>query len=161
MLIYCVSSKIKGNPLGIFLLTEGGILDSIQLLIQIKYFSKGELYIHRIIFWEGVYGSIFSILTLISLPFIACPFKKDNQIEQNNYFNYHSFCNGDNLEDKLLLFFSGIKNNVIWFIIYLISCLFYSFLGVFIIKYINAVYKVSIDTLRMFFFIIVLHINNK
>lgn len=157
LLIFIISHKANGNGTGTLLLLEGGLLNSIQYLIQSKYFYKGEHYIYRIVSWEGLYGSAFSLLILIIASIISCPFEKS---DKNNNFDFYSLCNGNKLENNFLSFISEIKNNIGWFIAYIISCIFYSYLGVFITRYINVIYRVSLDAFRMLFFIIILTILN-
>ena len=142
--------------------------NSIQYLIQAKFFLKGEQYIFRIITWEGLYGTLFSLFTLIISLIVSCPFEqnKNNIIDNNknnNFDNYDffSFCNGNNFENNINSFCKDINNNLGWFILYFFSCMFYSFIGIFIIKYINVIYRISLDTFRMLFFIIILMIKNK
>lgn len=166
LFLFIISHKLKANMVGILLLLDGGFINSIQYLIQSKFFIKGEQFIYRIVSWEGLFGSIFSILILIIVSFVSCPFEKKEirnniNIVNDNYFDYNSFCNGNKIEENFLTFFSEIKNNIGWFILYFISCLFYSFIGLFIIKYINVVYRVSLDTFRMLFFLIVFLILKK
>ena len=164
-LILCIIiRKGKVDITGILLLLEGGLINSIQYLIQSRFFIKGEQFIYRIVSWEALYGSIFSFLTLIIASAISCPFEKRENIsfiDNSNIFDYYSFCNGNKIEDNLIIFLSEIKNNILWFIFYLISCIFYTFIGIFITRYINVVYRVSLDTFRMLFFIILLIIYNK
>ena len=177
LLIAICSKKVKENIIGILLFLEGGLMNSIQYLFQAKFFIKGEQFIYRIITWEGLYGTCFSFLTLILSSTIPCPFDNSKKnIENNNnsiddnknyddyddYYDFFSFCNGNNLENNIISFFSDINNNnnLLWFVLYFISCIFYSFLGLFIIKYINVVHRVSLDTFRMLFFIIILLISN-
>lgn len=159
LLIFIISHKSKEDGTGNLLLLEGGLLDSIQYLIHSKFFIKGEQFIYRIVSWEGLYGSIFSFLILIIASVVSCPFEKNNN-NLDNDFDFYSFCNGDKLENSFLTFTSEVKNNISWFILYFISCIFYSFLGVFITKYINVIYRVSLDSFRMLFFIITLLIFN-
>lgn len=157
LLIFIISHKANGNGTGTLLLLEGGLLDSIQYLIQSKFFYKGEHYIYRIVSWEGLYGSAFSLLILIIASIVSCPFEKS---DEDNNFDFYYLCNGNKLENNFLSFISGIKNNYGWFIAYIISCIFYSYLGVFITRYINVIYRVSLDAFRMLFFIITLIILN-
>ena len=161
LLIFIISNKAKVNLHGILILCEGGLINSIQYLIQSKFFLKGEKFIYRIVSWEGLYGTIFCSLFLIVASFISCPFEQNEKDDKYNDFPLTSFCNGNKLEEYLIAFLSEIKNNIAWFILYSISCIFYSFLGVFITKYINVIYRVSLDAFRMLFFIIVLLIINK
>lgn len=158
LIFFIISHKVKANSIGILILSEGGILNSIQYLIHSHFFIKGERYIYRIIAWEGLFGSIFSFIFLIIASIITCPFEPN---DKNNDFAFKSFCNGITFEDSLITFFSNIKNNLVWFFIYLISCIFYSFLGVFIIRYVNVIYRVSLDSFRMLFFIIIVLIISK
>ena len=168
LLIHIFSHKAKENFTGILLLSEGGLLNSIQYIIQSKYFLKGEQFIYRIVSWEGLYGSIISFFFLILASFINCPFEKDNDnnkndnnVENKDDYDFIAFCNDNKLEKNITSFFSDIKNCVPWFIIYFISCILYSFSGVFITKYVNVNFRASLDCFRMLFFIIVLLINNK
>ena len=162
LLIFILSQKIKANIIGIVILSEGGFINSILYLVQYKFFIKGEQFIYRIVSWEGLYGTIFGLIFLILASLISCPFEQNNNNDnKDNDFAFTSFCNGNKIEESLITFLSAIKNNVGWFILYLISCLFYSFLGVFITKYINVIYRVSLDTFRMLFFIIAILIFNQ
>ena len=168
LFLFFVSHKLKANINGILLLLEGGLLNSIQYLVHSNFFLKGEQFIYRIISWEGIFGSIFSFLILVISINISCPFEQndeeDNNIinnEKDNSFHFNSLCNGNRLEDNLAIFFDDIKNNVAWFTVYIISCIFYSFFGVLITKYINAVHRVSLDSFRMLFFITALLFFNK
>lgn len=164
------TNKTKENVIGILLFLEGGFTNSIQYLIQARFFLKGEQYIYRIIAWEGLYGTLFSLFILVLSLIISCPFeqnKNNNKVDNKNknfdnyYYDFFSFCNGNTLENNLISFFNDINNNLGWFILYFFSCMFYSFIGIFIIKYINAIYRVSLDTFRMLFFIIILLIKAK
>ena len=164
LIISFCTQKTKENVIGILLFLEGGLANSIQYLIQAKFFLKGEQYIYRIITWEGLYGTLFSLFTLIISLIVSCPFEqnKNNIIDNKNnnfdnyYYDFFSFCNGNNLENNINSFCKDITNNLGWFILYFFSCMFYSFIGIFIIKYINIIYRVSLDTFRMLFFIIIL-----
>ena len=158
LLLFIIFHKAKENGTGTLLLLEGGLSNSILYLIQSKFFFKGEHYIYRIVSWEGFYGSIFSLLILILASIISCPFEKSDYTK--NDFDFYSLCNGNKLENDFLSFASGIKSNIGWFIAYLFSCIFYSYLGVFITRYINVIYRVSLDSFRMLFFIITLLIFN-
>ena len=160
LLIFIIAKNVKDNFTGSLLLIEGGLMNSIQYLMQSKFFLKGEQFIYRVVSWEGIYGTIFSFLTVIIASVIECPFEEEDNYSDNNY-TFNSFCNGKNLEGNLLSFLSDIKNNLGWFIFYIISCILYPFLGVFIIKYINVVYRVSLDSFRMLFFIIIMIIVQK
>ena len=160
LLIFIITRQLKVDITGILLLVEGGVINSIQYIIQTKFFMKGEQFAFRVVSWEGIYGTIFSVLTLVIASFISCPFEQDKNID-NNYFDFYYFCNGNKLEGNILVFFSDIKNNLGWFIFYILSCILYSFLGVIIIRYINAVYRVSLESFRMLFFIIIMLIVNK
>ncbi len=158
------TKQAKENVIGILLFLEGGFLNSIQYLIQARFFLKGEQYIYRIIAWEGLYGTLFSLFTLFLSLIISCPFEqtKNNTVDNKNhnydnyYYDFFSFCNGNNLENNLNSFLKDINNNLGWFILYFFSCMIYSFIGIFIIKYINVIYRASLDTFRMLFFIIIL-----
>ena len=168
LFIFFVSHKIKANINGIILLLEGGLINALQYLVHSNFFLKGEQFIYRIVSWEGIFGSIFSFLILIISINISCPFEQNddnnNSVinnEKENSFHFNSLCNGNRLEDGLSVFFTDVKNSVGWFITYIISCMFYSFFGVLITKYINAVYRVSLDSFRMLFLIIVLLFFNK
>jgi hypothetical protein len=162
LLIFVITRSLKGNIAGTLLLVEGGILNSIQYIIQCKFFTKGEQYVYRIVSWEGLFGAIFSFLTLIITSLISCPFDQEkNKSDNNNNYFFYSFCNGNKLEGNLIVFFSDVKNNLGWFIFYFLSCILYSFLSVFIMKYINVIYRVSLDSFRMLFFIIIMLIVNK
>lgn len=160
---FFASHKLKANINGILLLLEGGLLNAIQYLVHTNFFLKGEQFIYRIVSWEGIFGSIFSFLILIISINISCPFEQNNydnnnviNNEKNISFYFNSLCNGNRLEDNISKFFSDIENNITWFILYIISCMFYSFFGALITKYINAVYRVSLDSFRMLFLITVL-----
>ncbi len=166
LLIYIFSDEAKENFTGILLLLEGGLMNSIQYLIQSKYFLKGEQFIYRIVSWEGLYGSAISFLFLILASVINCPFEQknndnDNNVDNKDEYDFISFCNGNKFENSISSFFSDANKCLGWFIIYFISCIFYSFSGVFITKYVNVIYRASLDSFRMIFFIFVLLINNK
>ena len=168
LFIIFISHKSKTNINGIILLLEGGLMDSIQYLVHSNFFIKGEQFIYRVISWEGIFGSIFSFLILIITINVSCPFEQnddnnDNVIinEKDNSFQFNSLCNGNKLENNIFSFFSDIEKNIVWFLLYIFSCMLFSFFGIFITKYINAVYRVSLDSFRMLFFITVLLFFNK
>ena len=168
LFIFFISNTVKTNINGIILLLEGGLINSIQYLVHSNFFLKGEQFIYRIVSWEGIFGSIFSLLILVISINISCPFEQndddDNTVinnEKDNSFHFSSFCNGKKLESNISTFFADIENNVGWFILYIISCMFYSFFGVLITKYINAVHRISLDSFRMLFLITALLFFNK
>ena len=74
LLIFILSQKIKANIIGIVILSEGGFINSILYLVQYKFFIKGEQFIYRIVYWEGLYGTIFGLIFFFLLSFISCFF---------------------------------------------------------------------------------------
>ena len=129
---------------GIILIIIGQILESSQFIIQTLFFQTGEPFFYRTLSYEGAYGSILSIFTLFITILFSCPYDSDG------YF--YSFCNGDSLEKGIGDFLSDISKNYKWFIFYFFSCIFNSFIGVFITKYISLIYRMTIGSCKIFFY---------
>ena len=135
----------KEELTGIIFIIIGEILESSQFVIQALFFQTGEPFFYRTLSYEGVYGSILSIFTLFITMLCSCPYNNDNNLD--------SFCNGDSLEKGMGNFFSDIAKNYKWFIFYFFSCIFNSFIGVFITKHISLIYRMTIESCKIFFYI--------
>lgn len=173
IILYFLYPIIKEQYFGFLLFGEGAVLTCAQYLLHVKFFQKGELYILRIVSWEGIFGTIFSAILVFASIYLECPFlnnttyhidKDKSSVDKmpiDNNTEYLFFCNGNTLESNLMDFFGDLQYRWGWFLFYFLSCLFYSFIGVFITKSINVVYRVSLDTCRMMLFIIIGIVFNK
>lgn len=133
--------------IGVILCVLGEIFECSQFLIQALFFKTGEPYFYRTVTFEAAYGIIFSCILLLITMIKTCPF--------NNLNNSSNLCNGDSLENNFDEFFSDIKKNHIIFTFYYLSSIFVSFIGVFITKYVSLIYRVAIDSCKIFFFIFI------
>ena len=134
----------KEELVGVIFNIIGEILSSSQFVIQALFFQTGEPFFYRSLSYEGAYGSILSILTLFITMLCSCPV--------NNNDNLDTFCNEDSLEKGVGDFFSDIAKNYKWFLLYFFSCIFNSFIGVFITKYISLIYRMTIESCKIFFY---------
>ena len=137
----------KQEVIGVIFCIVGEILECSQFLLQALFFKTGEPLFYRTITFEGVYGIIISSIILLITIIYSCPFDSLN--------TSYNFCNGDSLENGFDEFFSDIKNNHICFTFYCLSCIFISFIGVFITKYVSVIYRIGIDSCKIFFFIFI------
>ena len=152
---YCqISKNIKlyfeynnYSTVGMLLCIIGEIFNAIQIFFQVKYIRIGEKHCCREIAWEGVFGLIISYLFFqFSLLF---PSYETDYSENEKLSEKFWYCLKDNSYSAIPNLFDNIRENLIWYFAYFFSCLFYNLIGIIISKYINEVYKSTINVGRL------------
>ena len=164
---YCqISKDIKlyfnynnDGIIGMLLCLAGEIFICIQTYFQLKYIKIGEKYCSREISWEGVFGLIISYIVFqISLIFPCYEADyTDDQILKKKFW----YCVKDNTHSPFKNLFNNLREKIIWYLVYFLTCVFNNMIGLIISKYIGEVYKSTVCISRLsIIMLIVLIVHN-
>ena len=145
--------------IGMLLCLAGEIFICIQTYFQLKYIKIGEKYCSREIAWEGVFGLIISYVVFqFSLIF---PCYKDNYSDEQILKKKFWYCIKDNTYSPFKNLFNNLKEKIVWYFVYFLSCVFNNLIGLIISKYIGEVYKSTVKISRLsIIMLIVLIVHN-
>ncbi len=136
----------NGSSWGVVFCIFGEVLQIIQYLFQSKYFKTGERYFYREVAWEGFFGFIMSFFVLFLTMIYNCP-NRGGDIGKNR----NLICTEYDLPFRDIVL--DIEDNLIWNLIFFITCIFFSSMGVFLIKYNGMIHRAVIDVTRVPFFV--------